>query len=165
MYFFRGKTYWKSLTIYSKYSNLKLHICNDFYARSLLSLYAHLLVHPNMAAPAETTAVLAGPQLTTKRISFIRNLAQSCTSLPNRPSVPKVHCLSSNQCGNKLHPSLSDCVNTTLLRDSFIPQKILSNRREHSSTIIKPVDFNFRSVILLKWIRLSRCLHHQLKLM
>ena len=110
---------------------------------------------------ATTDHFTAGP-INNKRIVFIRNLFQSCRSLPNRQSVPKVHHLSSYQCGNKLHPSLSDCVNTSLLRDSFIPQKISSNCSE---TIIKPVDFNFRSVILLKWIRLSRCLHHQLKLM
>ena len=108
------------------------------------SLYAHLLVHPTK--PPQTTSQPA--QLSNnKRIVFIRNLFQSCRSLPNRQSVPKVHHLSSYQCGNKLHPSLSDCVNTSLLRDSFIPQKISSNCSE---TIIKPVDFNFRSVILLK---------------
>ena len=97
---------------------------------------------------------------------YKKSAVQICRSLLNRQSVPKVHPLSSYQCENKLHPSLSDCVNTSLLRDRFIPQKIFSNRSDHIQVhIIKPVDFNFRSVILPKWIRLSRCLHHQLKLM
>ena len=102
------------------------------------SLRAPVGVHPTK--PPQTTSQPA--QLITKESAFIRNLLKSCRSLSNRQSVPKVQHLSSYSVQISVETSpILPCLTayyTSLLRDSFIPQKILSNRVNVESVYKSP---------------------------